>query len=53
MTRLPTHRIVALGVALVPEGRAIFGNLTVRENLELGAFLKRSPARVADNGRAR
>jgi len=41
---VPTHRIVERGVALVPEGRAIFGNLTVSENLELGAFLKREPA---------
>jgi branched-chain amino acid transport system ATP-binding protein len=40
---VPTHRIVERGVALVPEGRAIFGNLTVSENLELGAFLKREP----------
>jgi branched-chain amino acid transport system ATP-binding protein len=40
---LPTHRIAGRGVALVPEGRAIFGNLTVAENLELGAFLKREP----------
>jgi branched-chain amino acid transport system ATP-binding protein len=40
---VPTHRIVGRGVALVPEGRAIFGNLTVGENLELGAFLKREP----------
>jgi branched-chain amino acid transport system ATP-binding protein len=39
-----THRIVGRGVALVPEGRAIFSNLTVAENLELGAFLKRDPA---------
>ena len=38
-----THRIAGKGVALVPEGRAIFGNLTVAENLELGAFLKREP----------
>jgi branched-chain amino acid transport system ATP-binding protein len=38
-----THRIAGRGVALVPEGRAIFGNLTVAENLELGAFLKREP----------
>jgi branched-chain amino acid transport system ATP-binding protein len=37
----PTHRIVAEGVALVPEGRAIFPNMSVRENLELGSFLKR------------
>jgi branched-chain amino acid transport system ATP-binding protein len=45
---VPTHRIVGKGVALVPEGRAIFGNLSVRENLELGAFLKREPHGVAE-----
>lgn len=39
-----THRLVADGVALVPEGRAIFANMTVRENLELGGFTKRDPA---------
>jgi branched-chain amino acid transport system ATP-binding protein len=38
---LRTHEIAALGVRLVPEGRAIFGNLTVAENLELGAYLSR------------
>jgi branched-chain amino acid transport system ATP-binding protein len=43
VTGVATHRIVSKGVALVPEGRAIFGNLTVQENLELGAFLKREP----------
>jgi branched-chain amino acid transport system ATP-binding protein len=43
-----THRIVERGVALVPEGRAIFGNLTVSENLELGAFLKREPGQLAE-----
>ncbi len=36
-----THEIARMGVALVPEGRAIFGNLSVRENLELGAYVKR------------
>ncbi len=45
---VPTHRIVGRGVALVPEGRAIFGNLTVSENLELGAFLKREPVQLAE-----
>jgi branched-chain amino acid transport system ATP-binding protein len=44
---IATHRRVALGVTLVPEGRAIFGGLTVRENLELGAFLKRERAALA------
>ena len=37
----PTHRIVAQGVTLVPEGRAIFSGMSVRENLELGSILKR------------
>ena len=39
--RSPTHHIVAQGVTLVPEGRAIFSGLSVRENLELGSILKR------------
>ena len=38
---LPPHRIVGLGISQVPEGRRIFPQLTVRENLELGAFLRR------------
>jgi branched-chain amino acid transport system ATP-binding protein len=41
LNRMPTHQIVALGIALVPEGRAVFANLTVRENLELGGYLQR------------
>ncbi len=36
-----TEDLVASGISLVPEGRAIFPNLTVRENLELGAYLHR------------
>ena len=35
--RWPSHRIVAAGIAQVPEGRLIFGNLSVEENLDLGA----------------
>src|SRR5688500_17004404 len=38
---LDTHDVAALGVALVPEGRGVFTGMTVRENLELGAYLKR------------
>ena len=38
----PTHHIVARGVTLVPEGRAIFAGMSVRENLELGSILKRA-----------
>ena len=40
LTRLQPHEIVARGLAHAPEGRGIFLNLTVRENLELGAFLR-------------
>ena len=35
---MPPHSIVEAGIALVPEGRGIFGDLTVRENLQLGAY---------------
>jgi len=45
---VPTHRIVASGVALVPEGRAVFGTMTVRENLLLGSFRRREPKGIAE-----
>ena len=38
---MPTHQITALGISMVPEGRAIFANLSVSENLELGAYLQK------------
>jgi branched-chain amino acid transport system ATP-binding protein len=38
-----TEARIASGISLAPEGRAIFSNLTVRENLELGAYLHRDP----------
>ena len=44
LSALPPHRIVEAGLALVPEGRGIFGDLTVRENLRLGAYPERSRA---------
>jgi len=42
LTGEPPHRIVEAGLALVPEGRGIFGDLSVRENLLLGAFAHRA-----------
>ncbi|MBR0752183.1 ABC transporter ATP-binding protein [Bradyrhizobium jicamae] len=39
---LEAHRIVEQGIALVPEGRGVFGDLSVEENLALGAFAKRA-----------
>jgi branched-chain amino acid transport system ATP-binding protein len=50
---LPSHEIVAKGVAQAPEGRGIFLNLTVKENLDLGAYLRRDRSGVdADRERA-
>ncbi len=43
-----TEEMVELGVSLVPEGRAIFPNLTVRENLELGAYVHRNGASMRE-----
>jgi branched-chain amino acid transport system ATP-binding protein len=40
LTRMPTHRIVAEGIACIPEGRKIFPRLTVLENLKIGAYLE-------------
>ncbi len=40
ITGLPSHEIVGLGICQVPEGRHIFPRMTVRENLEMGAFLE-------------
>jgi branched-chain amino acid transport system ATP-binding protein len=39
LTHYPPHKIVAKGVVQVPEGRRVFGRLTVTENLEMGAFV--------------
>ena len=41
---LPAHQIVKLGLSQVPEGRMIFANLTVHENLMMGAYLQRDRA---------
>jgi branched-chain amino acid transport system ATP-binding protein len=49
ITGVPAHDIVEAGVALVPEGRGIFGEMTVRENLLLGAFPARARASEARN----
>jgi branched-chain amino acid transport system ATP-binding protein len=45
--RLPPEKIVALGIAHVPEGRRIFPDLTVEENLGTGAFLRSDKAEIA------
>ncbi|MBI5262206.1 MAG: ABC transporter ATP-binding protein [Bradyrhizobium sp.] len=42
ITRLPTHKIIAAGIACIPEGRKVFPKLTVEENLRVGAYQERS-----------
>lgn len=49
ITGLPSHRIVRGGIALVPEGRAILARMTVRENLEMGAFTRRDARKTAQD----
>ncbi len=49
LTRYRPHEIVAKGVVQVPEGRRVFGRLTVRENLEMGAFALSDPKLIEAN----
>jgi branched-chain amino acid transport system ATP-binding protein len=49
ISRVPTHRLVARGIAMSPEGRGVFANLTVRENLQMGAYLKRDKREIAED----
>jgi branched-chain amino acid transport system ATP-binding protein len=52
---LPAHQIVRLGLSQVPEGRMVFANLTVHENLMMGAYLQHDKAviRASRNGRSK
>lgn len=47
ITGWPAHRIVAAGLAHVPEGRLVFPDLSVRENLMMGAYLRRDRKEIA------
>ena len=47
ITHLPTHKIIAAGIACIPEGRKVFPKLTVEENLRVGAYQERSDRAVA------
>jgi len=44
ITKVPAHKIVAMGMAHVPEGRRVFPEMTVYQNLMLGAFTRKDPA---------
>lgn len=48
ITKMPAHKIVSLGMAHVPEGRRIFQQLTVLDNLKLGAYTRKDKKKIAD-----
>ncbi len=49
ITRIPGHKIVTMGMAHVPEGRRVFANLTVYENLKMGAYTRKDKDEIARN----
>ncbi|MEG1835600.1 MAG: ABC transporter ATP-binding protein [Oscillospiraceae bacterium] len=48
LTKTQAHKIVSMGMAHVPEGRRIFGQLTVLENLKLGAFTRKDKSEIEE-----
>lgn len=49
ITNMPAHTIVSRGLCHVPEGRMVFANLTVEENLKMGAYLRSDKAGIAED----
>jgi branched-chain amino acid transport system ATP-binding protein len=49
LTRMAPHDIVGLGISHSPEGRMVFANLSVEDNLELGAYLRRDRAAISED----
>ena len=49
ITGLPAHQLVERGISMAPEGRGIFANLTVLENLEMGAYRVRNQAQIRND----
>jgi branched-chain amino acid transport system ATP-binding protein len=49
ITGLPAHKVVELGISQTPEGRMIFANLTVQENLEMGAYTRKDKQNFKDD----
>ena len=48
ITRMPGHKIVSMGIAHVPEGRRVFANMTVLQNLKLGAYTRKDKAEITE-----
>ncbi len=49
LTRIPAHKIVSMGLVHVPEGRRIFQNLSVYDNLVMGSYSQKDKAKIAEN----
>jgi branched-chain amino acid transport system ATP-binding protein len=49
VSKVPPHEIVGLGISQSPEGRMVFANLTVQENLEMGAYRRKDRARIRED----
>lgn len=49
ISKVPAHKIVSMGMAHVPEGRRIFQELSVLENLKLGAYTRKNKAEIAES----
>ena len=49
LTKTPAHKIVSMGMAHVPEGRRVFAQLSVLENLMLGAYTRKDKAEIQDS----
>lgn len=48
ITKIPAHRIVSMGMAHVPEGRRVFANLTVYQNLKMGAYTRKEKTEIEE-----
>lgn len=49
VTKIPAHKIVSLGMAHVPEGRRVFAELSVYENLKMGAYTRKDKSEIEEN----
>lgn len=48
ITKVPAHKIVSMGMAHVPEGRRVFANLSVLQNLKMGAYTRKDKAEIEE-----
>jgi branched-chain amino acid transport system ATP-binding protein len=49
MAKFPAHQIIDMGMAHVPEGRRVFSKMSVRENLEMGAYIRKDLREIKDD----